>query len=443
MTNQHSPPAPNACQPAAEFPLRTFLIVLPLVLVAAGGGMVAIRQMTPGLRSSDLEKFYRPAAEAMLEGKAPVIIDGSPMTNVPIGFPVYMMGIISLERATGIDESVWVLAGNLAATAALLTALSLFTWRFTRWRPAALLAVVAVGLYPLYLYLAKQALPQVVYLPLAAWGLYMIHGGCRRDSWWRLAVAGLLLGLGGLVRPAVVPLLLGILLYLLVFARGSFLRRLARPALVLGLFVLTVLPWEIHVCRQAGRFVLLSDAAGRSGVITASGPATVPATAAGEDDEEDAAAFGSMKDRLKNHLSLLIDDPAAGIALIAGNAGKAWYASRSGRHQTVALAVNIPYMVLIPFGLVVALRRRGWRWPAGLAFCCLLVMWALSTMTVILARLTLTGIVLAGPLAAVAAAWLLWRLGVAGPPPDADMLPVRPDEADRTDPVNDSRSCDD
>ena len=374
------------------------LIVLLIVIPVQIAGICVIKKMTRGLDSSDFRKFYMPAAESLLQGKSPVIYDGSPMTNVPIGYPSYLAGLLQISRSTGIALDLLIVGGNVIFNCFTILAMFMLAARIGG-RKVAIATGLVVGFYPLLMYLSKQGLPQIVCIPFVAWGLYFAHQGYKCKKIWYFGLVGVLFGLGGLVRPAVLPILLVLLVYLLIFCRGPFWLRILRPVLVVFLFVLVVLPWEIHMYRVVGRVVPLSD--------IASAKKKVDNTATDKPITEQKPAPPTLANTLKTHLEGLREHPMKQIGLLLTDAGKAWYNSRSGKHKAIALLANLPYMLLIPIGFVVAMCRREMRWGGGMSLICLLAMWGLSTITVVLARITSTGVVLSSVISGVAMIWLL------------------------------------
>jgi len=334
--------------------------------------------------SVDFTNYYGPAAESILAGRGPTLADGSLLAHYPPGYSYYVAGLMAISRTTGIPLTGLIVAGNIIFWNALtVLAVFLLAHRMAG-RKLAIAAALVAGLYPPLLYLSKIAFVQVPYLTFLAWGLYAAYRGHQSRRVGYFALAGALFGLAGLLRPAALAMLAVLVVYALVFFRGRLLARLARPAVMLGAFILVIAPWSAYVYARQGQVIVLGDVA--QSHLDGSAQAACAA--------DDARGIRGVR-----HFAEFAHAPAGHSVEVLHRAFKSWYHTDSGRYERATLLVNAPFAMLLLLGTLPALRRYGW--AAGVGLAVLVGAWGLSTLTMYLARYVATGLVLSAPVMGV------------------------------------------
>ena len=354
--------------------------------------VTAILRVSPEWSSVDFTRCYEPAAKSLLEGKSPRNVEGQLLTAYPPGFPALIAVGLAFARWTGLTLRTVILAGNLLCNVVTILAAFQLARRLSN-TGTALVAAAIAGLCPSLLYMCKGGYAQVPYLAIFSCSVFSLVVAHQSGRYVWFVVTGVLLGLTGLIRPDAIAYLAILVLYLLIFFRGSLVRRVARPGLVLLGFALTILPWSMFVYGQTGRVVVLGS------VMTShlQGEAPLQSSA-------DADGVQGLK-----HFPALVRSPLSHAGELFRRAGKAWFHTDSGRHEAAALVMNLLAGALLVLGLWKG-RSRGRRWAWGILLACFLGSWGMSTLTVFLARYLATGWILSAPIQAVGLVWLLRQI---------------------------------
>ncbi len=120
-------------------------------------------------------------------------------------------------------------------------------------------AAMLTALYPAFIGFSHCLWSETLYIFLELAALALLASHRERFSIWRLAVAGVLLGMGALTREVgmvAAVLCAGFLLYDL---RPAWWAGLSRSALVLATCLAIVLPWSSHLHDTTGQFTLISN----------------------------------------------------------------------------------------------------------------------------------------------------------------------------------------
>jgi len=364
------------------------LIALAVIVPIQAIGVREVHKRTPDISSDDFKDFYIPTAKDILNGNGPRMPDGKILVHAPPGYPYYTAVVLSISHALGepmdgvTDSVMWI--GNVLWNALCVAAMMLLAYRLAGAR-LAVFTGLTVGFYPPVFYLSQSASPQTPFIALLAWSLYFLYIGheTRKVRWF--ALAGGVMGLAGLFQPVALAMLAMLLAYLLIFFRGSVPGRLAGPAAMLGAFLLVIAPWSIYVYVEQQQIIVLGDVASSHLVGISGEPST--------SDGRGISGF--------NHFRELVRNPLGHSFELLRRAGKCWYHTDSGLYEREALIANLPFGLLLLLGLVPALKS-SWRWGAGLVLAIFLGAWATSTLTIYLARYLMTGIIIAGPIMAIA-----------------------------------------
>jgi 4-amino-4-deoxy-L-arabinose transferase-like glycosyltransferase len=378
-------------------PLFYILIVLAIIVPIQTIGVWQVHKRAHETFSDDFKLIYLPTARNILNGDGPRVPTGEILVHYPPGYPYYTAIILDISRALGgppdrVSEPVRCM-GNVLWNALCIAALMLLAFRMAG-AGLAIFTGLALGLFPPAIYLARSATPQTPYMALLAWSIYLLYVGheTRKVRWF--ALAGGMMGLAGLFQPVALVTLTVLLLYALIFFRGSLSYRLACPAAMLGVFLVVIAPWSIYVYAEEHQLVVLGGVADYHWEATGNEPAA--------SDDQGIRGF--------RHFQALAHHPLGHSLELLRRAGKCWYHTDSGLYEKEALISNLPYGLLLLLGLVSALKSR-WRWGAGLMLAIFLTAWTTSTLTIYIARYLMTGIVIASPIIAIAPLWVYekWR----------------------------------
>lgn len=375
-------------------PVRTWLMVLAVVILLEAVGAIAIRHLTFTRLSVDFVDYYGPAAESILQGKGPRLADESIMVHYPPAYPFYAAGLMWFSGIAGGSLDTWIVGGNLLWNALTVSAVYLLGWRLEGKRLAICSAMMA-GLLPQVVYMTKTGFVQIPYLAFLAWAVYCLHRGRTQNRFGYFVLAGMLFGAAGLFRPAVLVLLAVLVLYLLVFFRGKILPRIIPPLLVSISFLVIIAPWSAYVYAREGKTILLADVAESHFSGTA---------------QADAVSDDPTGIRGVRHFRALLDNPVKHSLNLIQRAIKTLYRTDGRRYEKPTLAVNLFLLTFFVIGATYALRRP-WRWTGGILIACLLASWILPTLTIYLARYLATGFLLSIPVTAAGVLWTFdrWR----------------------------------
>jgi len=215
-------------------------IVFALAMVARIGASVAV----PAQFGFFDEEEYFEWATGLLAGKELTLFK-------PPGYAVFVAGAFVLfGHSIQAVRAAQALVGG--ACAVLLYAIG--RRLFGHW--PGVLAGAVFGIYPMAIYLAVVMYPQC----LISLFLYAaVYGGLLATdspSVGKAAIIGVIVGLGSLCVPAIIPVLAAIGVWVLVAARHRPLAVRLRFVAIAAVFVLlSVAPWTIHLWQRTGRFV--------------------------------------------------------------------------------------------------------------------------------------------------------------------------------------------
>lgn len=312
--------------------------------------------------SPDYTDYYEIGARNLLAGNGYSNQQGRFIVRYPPGFSLILAPVFALCQASGLPESRGL--DLMIAGCGIVTMLFLFlTGELLFSRRVGLLAAILWTTYPFYLYLTKQPNPESPFLVFFAASVYAwartLSGGD-----WRWAIAsGLAAGCGTLIRP--INLLLPALLAITVAAAGGQARRRSRilpAALLLAASFVPLLPWEIAVRQRTGEWILVSSNSAYStfdgltfalepkgsGQLLEVDPEVRWLMQQVWDHRTELPTTGSMIRFVGSHLH---EKPGAVIKLFLLKTTRAWYATQAQWHERVIAAIQVPYLLLIGFGL--------------------------------------------------------------------------------------------
>jgi 4-amino-4-deoxy-L-arabinose transferase-like glycosyltransferase len=313
--------------------------------------------------SRDYAEYYSPAAQNLLVGKGLVVDSGRFLTLYPAGFPLFLAATYRTADLLGTDRLLVITAVNVLCMGAGCVLVFCIARRIFGERVGLFSAVLWIT-YICNLWLAKQPNSEIPFIPLFYGAvLCFVLSVSGQDANWA-AASGLLLGCAGLVRPIVllVPVVFGA--FFLLRRAVALKRRVLLATVLVGAFVLAVLPWEWEVYRHTGKIVTLSTNGASSildGVTFTRRPGdyAVPSAAA----DLMRRMSGHLRDlqttgRIFHYLATeLRQDPVAVLELYSLKVVRTWYGTESGAHEKLIAVLQFLYLLLCGVGMVLAWRR--------------------------------------------------------------------------------------
>lgn len=207
--------------------------------------------------TSDAE-WYNLRAISLATGKGYLDNAGAPTAFWPPGWPMALSLVYAQFGASAVALGLF----NLASAMLIgLTTLALGR-RLFRNEAAARAALLLLAVYPNAIAYVPLALTEVFYTALLLAGCWVI---VMRASRWHLVTAGLIFGFATLVKAqtlVVIPLLFAIDWLRMRGVWSRFPRLFGEGLMVLGVALLTVMPWTIRNHTQLGHWVLVSTNGG-------------------------------------------------------------------------------------------------------------------------------------------------------------------------------------
>jgi 4-amino-4-deoxy-L-arabinose transferase-like glycosyltransferase len=313
---------------------------------------------------------YNAIASNLVQSGEFSVKPGHPTSFRAPGFPFALAGVYALFG----DRNY--LAAHLFFCV-VGAALSVFTFLLAREvadETTALVAAAFVAVYPNLAYYAIHFASEPLFTLLLTMSVWVLLRGWRAGGWSSLIIAGLLLGLAALVRPAA--------FYFLPFFVVAFLARYRRlvPTIVgviaMGIGILVpIVPWAVRNHEVHDRYLLLASNGGSTfwganNQLVLDEPelhGTWISTERMADEKQrvrgianevsrDSAEWAMGKTFLKQHATAI--PRLAWYKLVA-----MWTPVSETPNAKFNLILELSYGVALPFmvlGLVMSLRRRGW-----------------------------------------------------------------------------------
>jgi 4-amino-4-deoxy-L-arabinose transferase-like glycosyltransferase len=349
--------------------------------------------------STDFDNYYRPVAMALLNGEGFTCQGTQPALRYTPGYPLILTGVYGSAQLFGIPDqtalSIFILLGSgLAAVWVFRLALSI-------WEPRPALISTALWItYPFALIVFRQAnaaLPFVVVF-YGTLLLFWTHIRKQCRSGWAYLACGLLLGIATLIRPVAIWIgLLFAAILITTLHKTSIPRRLLLAGLMLAANLVIVLPWQMWVNAQTDEPVLLTTggvpsirdgltfaAADKERVEIAVPPDVLALQQAIFDQYADLRTFGDIASTMWGYFKT---EPLTVIELFAIKAARSWYGTDSHQYDRWIAIVQIPYMVVIGWGLIAtAKHNQPVRQLGGIILLIGLYFWGMTLLVLSIVR---------------------------------------------------------
>lgn len=392
------PPVPWPVLAGVALGVTAVVLVLDRVLPGA------LRQGT----NTDYDVYYRSVAQRIASGHGITRPDGSAAVRFPVGFPLLLAAPVKLSSWLGVGLAA-VVRAFCAATSGLTAAVLYLLHRERFGGRAASLGLAAWLTYPILLAGASTPNVELPFMLVLALLAVVISRGLDDPHGFapvrRPVVAGVLIGAAALLRPNGAALVVPVGLAIWWASSGRRARRLHRSpaskgariaavAVVAGVALAVVTPWVAWASHASGSFVPLSTggpSTAAAGLVVGaghrseeSGRTWFPAAARRFARRAAHAELSSTGDVARFWAGEAAHRPGEGLAMLATKAARSWYGTDSLRHDDAIALVQLPYVVLMGWGLVAAARRAGAGY-AGFVASTIVVFWAVTIAAVSIA----------------------------------------------------------
>jgi 4-amino-4-deoxy-L-arabinose transferase-like glycosyltransferase len=317
-------------------------------------------------QSSDYIRFYEPVAQNILSGKGIIGTGGNLATRYPPGYPIILSMVFGLADCTGTDRLGLIAIFNVLTTAISCFLVFLVGELIFSPRTGLISSLIWIT-YPFNLWLIKQPNSEVPFILLLYFGIWIFIFAIKKRYFALTFIAGVILALAALVRPA--STLLGFLfaLALLFYKEIPRMRRIFYAMLLLLGCLVTILPWEIHVLSSTGHLIPLSTGGPpsiRDGLTFAVKPGAGGDRAPVPRDVmalmERIAANKSNLNTTANIFDYLVQEltnkPAPILKLVALKLCRSWYGTDEMWYEKYILAIQVLYLIIGIIGIIFGIR---------------------------------------------------------------------------------------
>ena len=324
---------------------------------------------TPG---TDYLNHYKPNAESILENGSFPVRGHLGLVSAP-GYPAFLAITFGIARLTGIDDFSLVILFNIflaAGSAVLLFLITEHLWN----RRVALLTSLVWMTYPFGLWFLKNPHTEIPFIFFLYGAILTFLISLKQKSVAHIGLTGILLGVASLIRPIALffPIVLVLGIFFMIKERGWRLRLLFASVL-LATYLLTLLPWEIHVFSETGEIVLITESSTYSvqqGLIFAvrdeRAPVPVPDSVRELMEKMKVQNLDTTDKILRFSFGELLERPVPFLELLFIKAARAWYATDRGWYEGRILLLQLLY--LIPAVLAFLYAQKVYKRRAYLLF---------------------------------------------------------------------------
>lgn len=322
-----------------------------------------------GNESDDYHNYYQPVALRLLSGQGLTTPDGLPLLRYPPGYPVILAALFFAAQALHIPADLIIQLFILLCVGLIVLLLFLLASDVFG-RTAGFLAGLVWIAYPVFLWLTKQPNSELPFLVLFLGGMLSFWKAYRTTSRKRLywLFTGVLIGSSVLVRPAGLGVI-GVLLVVCLISQQLNLQHKVSACLALTIsFSAVLLPWELWAYAQTRQVIPVSTGAvpgiwdgltfGTAGADEQF-RARLPVASRQfmEDLQEKARLHGSVGE-IQDIWNIFIQQartqPLAALQFTLLKAARSWFATDSGRFESLNLAVQVFFLAGIVWGALSA-----------------------------------------------------------------------------------------
>jgi len=309
--------------------------------------------------NTDYVKCYKPFAENLLQGKGILIKEGGEICSPP-GYPIILAPILALSQFLGVNELKIIIPFNSLLIALAVVFLFLFAELIFS-RRIALIASLLWLTYPFSIWFLKNPHTEAPFILFFYIGIWLYFLSLRKKDFKLFFLTGIILGLAALIRPIgfFLPFLFAPLVFLFLPTKKQILSAL----LILGGFILVILPWQMAIknsvllnTRGAEPFTVGFAYALRE--TEGSGWPKPPGDVLNLMEEMKLSNINSSPGLFTFILARLEDKPIAVLELIALKMARSWYATSQMWWEDKIFLVQIPYLLTAIFGIFYSIKAH-------------------------------------------------------------------------------------
>jgi len=311
----------------------------------------------------DYRNHYKPYAEGILENGSFPVRGHLGAISAP-GYPGFLAIVFSAAHFLNIDEFSLIIVFNVLIAAGSSVLLFLIVDQLWSKR-IALLTTLAWLTYPIGVWFVKNPHTEIPFIFFLFGAILTFLISIKRRSLTYIILTGILLGLASLIRPIAllfpVVLLLGIFF---VMKESAWKLRFLFAAVLLVVYMFTLLPWEFHVFSETGGISLVADTninnvqeglffAAREGRT----PVSVPDSVWKLMQEIKAQDLDTISEIIRFSARELFQRPVPFLELLSLKAARAWYATDRGWYEGQILLLQLFYLIPAALGFLYTIRK--------------------------------------------------------------------------------------
>ena len=336
-----------------------------------------IRAIVPSpyakIRSPDYHNHYKPVAENILAGHGLVMPNGSFFVRCPPGHSTFLAAIWFVADRVNVSRDSLT---EFVITLMHVTTAVLLAWaasRFWGMKWGILFAILWTA-YPLSILYIPNFGSDGVYTTvlIGAAACFWVFACGPKVRYLGLALAGALMGLAMLFRPAALLMPFALAAFLLFCVAKPWRQRLAGACVFLAVMFAVIMPWEIAMYRHIGKVIPLSSGGPASMIdglvrpkssdennISPPLPADVETFVADLRQKKQAGEVNTTKQVVAWLAKQTVDHPVTVLKIFGYKLARSWYGTDSRRNETSILLLHLPLLFLAIVGGVRAWRRGG------------------------------------------------------------------------------------
>ena len=339
-----------------------FSLSISLVFLVFFGKIGPAQHRAPG---TDYLNCYLPIAKNIFYGEFIHFKENLTICASP-GYPIILVGILSLSRLSGISELDLIILFNLIVSALSACLLFLIAESIFN-KEIALLASFLWLSYPFNVWFVKNPNTEVPFILLLYLGIWLYILALKNKKIVTVFFSGFVLSFSILVRPIgilLIPLFALAIFFLL--KRETVKRKFIFATIFFCGAVVVLFPWEFYLFLKTNHFILLSSS-GAPSIVDGLTFALVPGEGGDQlllSDDIMAlmrrAAEGSLTNLSKVFYFLLNElknNPSSLIKLIGWKVIRSWYGTSQMWWEREILAFQLFYLLTAFLGIVYALWR--------------------------------------------------------------------------------------
>ncbi len=330
---------------------------------------------------TDTKISYSPAAVSLLEGQG-YTVGGHFNASHPPLFSTFLAGVYWISNNQTLENPVYPVIVLIlqAFSCGFIYLCGKELWR----RSVGILSALLLGFYPFFIVLtatkyAWNAMPLFIFLFYLSFYLFIKAASDGKSS--TFCISGFILGLSSLVWPGAAYLVFFLALFIFFNRKLQFRSCIICSFAFFVTFWLPVLSWTFFVYSQTGRPVLFSASQTsflRAGVILY-GDHHFTDLEVSQDAklEDEKGKLTNTRQVILFYWNELRQKPQAMMRFAAHKLVRPWYSTDSEKYDDKNKKLQIPYLVLIIYGVLGSVQKeRPEPYFLSALLLCVLYFWA-------------------------------------------------------------------